>query len=164
MIELVAVIVGGVLAIAGGIIGNYIFFKSQKDFERDSLKGSFAGEISALISIVKKRKYIENLDQLIKTMQKKQVKLPFYFQVTYNYFNVYEKNVDKIGLLMSPLPELIAKFYTQCFSILEDIKLIEKINIDEIDLEQLIGHYNELLSLFTDTLETGESVIRIVKK
>lgn len=162
--EIICVMVGGILAIAGGIIGNYMFLISQKNFERDSLKGAFAGEISALISIVKKRKYIENLDQLIKTMKKHQVKLPFYFQVTYNYFNVYEKNVDKIGLLKSPLPELISKVYTQCFSILEDIKQYEKFNIEEIEFEQLIGHYNELLSLFKDNLETGESIIKMIKK
>ena len=93
-----------------------------------------------------KRKYIEDLEQLIETMNKQQVNLPFYFRVTYNYFNVYENNVDKIGLLMAPLPELIAKFYTQCFSVLEDIKLFEKMNFEEITFEQLIEHYKELLS------------------
>ncbi len=161
---IVSVIIGGVLAIIGGIVGNYIFLNSQKNLDRKNLEGGFAGEISALMSIVKTRKYIENLEKIIQTIKKRHVKIPFYFQVSYNYFNVYEKNVDKLGLLNQPLPELIAKFYTQCFSILEDIKQMGKLDINAMDEEQLIGHYTELLMLFKDNAKIGEAIIKDIRE
>lgn len=162
--QLLAVIIGGILAIAGGIAGNYIFLHSQRKLDRENLKGGFLGEITALNSIVKKRKYIEYLEGILATMKKDRAKLPFTFEVTYNYFKVYENNVDKLGLLNQPLPELIAQFYTQCFAILEDINLIKKIGIEEISTEQLVTYYGELLSLFKDNVALGEKIIYKIKK
>ncbi len=164
--EIVGVLIGGVLAIAGGIIANYIALTSQQKMNRKSLAGGFAGEIEAIIEIVKKRQYVEHLEQLIAKMQKPDFELMimFYFHVTYDYFSVYKSNVDKLGSLSSPLPKLIATFYTQCFAILEDIKQIENLNIDEISREQLIGHYTELLALFKDTSAIGEEALGIINK
>ena len=162
--EIFGVLIGGVIAIAGSIIANYLALTSQQKLNRESLAGGFAGEIEALITIATKRKYVEHLEQLISTMQKHDCNLPFYFHVTYDYFNVYKNNVDKLGSLQQPLPKLIATFYTQCFAILEDIKQLETLSIEEIPREQLIGHYNELTCLFKDTLAIGEKALSIINK
>jgi len=161
--QLVAVVIGGSLAILGGIAGNYIFLYLQRKLDRENLKGGFLGEITALNSIVKKRKYIEHLEGILDMMEKDQVPRPFTFEVTHNYFRVYENNVDKLGLLNQPLPELIAQFYTQCFATLEDIIQIKKIAIKEIPIEGLITLYSELLSLFKDNVKLGEKIIHTIK-
>jgi len=46
----------------------------------------------------------------------------FFFKVTFDYFKIYERNADKIGLLKGTLPQKIAIFYTQLCAILEDVK------------------------------------------
>ena len=161
--QLAGMVIVGVLAIAGGIVGNYTFLRFQRKLDRENLKGGFLGEITALNSIVKKRKYIEHLEGVLDTMKKDRVKLPFTFEVTYNYFRVYENNVDKLGLLNQPLPELIVQFYTQCFATLEDIDRIKKIAIKEIPIENLVAWYSELLSLFKDNVKLGEKIIHTIK-
>ncbi len=161
--QLAGMVIVGVLAIAGGIVGNYTFLRFQRKLDRENLKGGFLGEITALNSIVKKRKYIEHLKNIIDMMEKDRLPRPFTFEITYNYFRVYENNVDKLGLLNQPLPELIAQFYTQCFAILEDINQIKKIAIQEILIKDLITWHSNLLSLFKDNVKLGEKIIHTIK-
>lgn len=138
-LPLLGVIVGGVLAVVGGFASTIFVEWRRNNTESRQLAFAFRGELQALSTIANKRGYVEHIQSLIKTMQ--QTKQPVFARVHVrrDYFNVFNSNVNKIGMLKNPLPELIARFYVQANSILEDLQSYREGAWSKEDVEALIG-------------------------
>lgn len=148
--------------VVGGLIG---FFntshveKRKQATESRRLALAFQGEIRALVEIIGKRKYLENIEWVFKEMERTGEKYQFKLQVRRNYFLVFENNVGNIGLLPCPLPALIAQFYVQANSVLEDIESHRDGTFDELGVMDLIFSLQTLHSLLQDTVRIGENII-----
>lgn len=121
-LPLAGVIIGGFLAILGGLASNIAIEWYRDKTESKRLALAFKGELAALSNIVRKRGYIEIINSMISTMERTGKPEIFYVRVRREYFNVFNTNVGRIGTLKNPLPELVAKFYVQANSVLEDIQ------------------------------------------
>ena len=100
------------------------------------------GEIGALLDIVQRRNYIGGLKQVIQHVQQTGQPMPFHFSVSHEYFGVYKNNTSRLGILKHPLPQKIATFYTQCFSILEQVKdstVLPTAQASLMDLQELVA-------------------------
>ena len=84
--------------------------------------------------------------------------------ITREYFNVYNQNVSRIGILDDPLPRLIAVFYTQGNAILEDFHGHTTGTFEGRDISWLIAAYEHLLELFRDTLDVGDEILAEVRR
>lgn len=151
---------------AGVIIGGAIsYFNTvrletrKQEAESRRLALAFQGEIRALIGIIERRKYLESIQWLIEQMVKTGDKYKFNLQVRRNYFLVYQNNVGNIGLLPCPLPALIAQFYVQASSVLEDVESLRDGTLDEVNLPDFILTMKTLHSLLQDTVLIGENII-----
>lgn len=122
------------------------------------------GEIKALLNIVDERNYVGELEATLKRVKETGTPEVFWFAVRRNYFNVFEKNINKIGLLEPPLPEKIVTFYTRAYSVLEDVKSAEEGNLVDYELSQIIEHLEELLRIFQNTVDVGKKVVAILEK
>jgi len=94
----------------------------------------------------------------------RQTRQPFTYRapITREYFNVYEQNVSRIGILDDPLPRRIATFYTQANAILEDFHGMTTGAFEDVD--RLIAFYEQLLELFRDTFNIADEILEEVQR
>jgi len=117
MSEIISVVVGGALAIAGGVIATTLEHRR----ERKALAYALAGEIKAIVDIVERRKYHEFINQMIEVIEKTRQPDFIRIRIEQNYFVVYEANAMKVGLLPRDAAHDVARFYTYAKSIIEDV-------------------------------------------
>ena len=161
-LPLMAVIVGGILALAGGFISNFYFEWRRDRRLRKNLALAFQGEITAIQEMVRKREYIEGLKKTIREIENSGLPFRFSFRARRKYFSVYEAHVGSIGILSPPLSNLVARFYTQANGILEDIEFLGEIDLSAANPKILAELYKRLLALFEDTESVGEQIIKEV--
>jgi hypothetical protein len=160
--DLIAVIIGGVLAISGGFLNNLWFEWCHDHRLRKNLALAFQGEITAIQEMVRKRGYIEGLKNTIREIEHSGQPIAFSFRARRKYFSVYEAHVGSIGILSPPLSNLVARFYTQANGILEDIEQLGEIDLSTVDPKILAELYKRLVALFEDTESIGEQIIKEV--
>lgn len=161
-IPIISVMVG---VIIGGLISffttNYLEIRKQAA-ESKRIALAFRGEIRALLGIIKRKKYIENFQWVIEQMEITQNKYPMHIQIRREYFLVFQNNVSNIGSLASPLPELIAQFYVQANSVLEELESHRDGTLDNIGIPDLIESVKELRALLQETVAIGEQIIEYI--
>ena len=155
MDKVLLIILGSVLSI-GGTIVSHLWIERRK---RLALVSAFQGEIAALLKIVEKRDYVNGLKNNIANMQTTGYVSKYYFQAHRDYFNVYRENVASLGLLNPPLPELIARFYTQANGVIEDMDRIAASDPSTVNVQEAIRVYQEVLYILEDTIEVGNEII-----
>ena len=151
---LIGVVIGGVIALASA----WGLERQRQVREARNLAMAFRGEIIALREIVKRRGYLKNLTETIEAIKRTSQPRILHIPVRRQYFNVFDKNVDKIGMLNAPLPELLATFYIQANAALEDMESIRE-GIFSGDSQSLAGVYESLHALLADTLSLGDKII-----
>lgn len=151
-LPLFGVLLGGLLTIAGGYISTVLIENRRQKREARNLALAFRGELSALRKIVAERQYIEGLKGAIDFIRKNNQPYHLIINVRREYFNVFSKNVDKIGALSPPLPEWIATFYTQANAVLEDFHTHRDGTYNQAPPQLLLHSYEELLRIFEDTM------------
>lgn len=132
-----------------------------RQIESRRLAQAFLGEIVALEKIAETRLYIESLGRVIEHMETTNTALYFGVKVTKDYFNVYKANVSQIGILETPLPEMICTFYTQMNSILEDFESLSK---QEVEVDFVLTLTKELHKLTTETMDLGRQIKGKIKE
>jgi len=88
MDQIIGILVGGFLAIAGGIAGSVVPIVLQNRRERRALAYSLAGEISSLIEVAEQRKYEQSIEAIIQNV--KTTKQPWFVtvRIEQHYFTV----------------------------------------------------------------------------
>ena len=159
--SLAPAIVNGEFAIAGGLIvigGTLIVDALRRCADRISLSQAIVGEISALVEIVRRRHYIEDLTALIEKLKAENNRASvgwFRFSARGNYFAVYQANLARLGMLRNPQPGLVVQYYTQTASILEDIRDMDEGKPAALSWDEAIRRLEELRDLFKDTDDLG---------
>jgi hypothetical protein len=161
-LPLIQTIAGGLLTLAGGYVGAVMSEKRRQEQEARCLASAFLGEISALRGIVSRRKYLDGLAQAIAEMKEKGAPVHFAIYVRRQYFSVYDKNVDKLGILSAPLPELIASFYTHANAVLEDLDVIRNRERGDSVVE-LQATYEELQLLIRECGRVADEVVETIR-
>lgn len=162
-LPLLQTLIGGLLTFLGGLLGSHLIQRSQRKSERKNLASAFYGEISALLSIIEKRGYIQALKNNLKHIEETGEVSFSYFKVTQNYFRVYEQNIGKIGLLNAPLPEKIVTFYTFVFATLEDFEDMAKPEFDTTEVPYVKELLEELVGISNTAVVLGEEIKQLIK-
>jgi hypothetical protein len=163
-LPLIGVVIGAVIGGVGSFCGSYCLENSKFKREKRNVALAFAGEIAALRRIVELRHYVQGIENTLQHIR--QTREPFYLflPITREYFNVYNQNVSRIGVLDDPLPRLIAVFYTQGNAILEDFHGMTTGALEGRDIDWLIVFYKQLLELLPDTLDVGDEILAEVRR
>jgi hypothetical protein len=162
MESLLPVVVGGIIGVAGGVLGPLLHEILRQNAERKNLTAALISEINSLLQIVERRKYFEELEKLISYARldnSRDIKYIYRFSVRRNPFSVYDANLSKIGILKPPLPKKITQFYAQAASILEDIADMSEGKNIPIDPKSSIERLEALLQLGKDTIELGREIV-----
>ena len=163
-LPLLGVLLGAVLSIAGGYVSTLFVENRREKRESRNLAFAFKGELLALKKIVEERKYIEGLRHAIEVVRTTKQSYQIVIHVRREYFNVYAKNVDKIGTLNSPLPEWIATFYTLANSVLEDLESHRDGTFADFEPDALLSSYEELLRIFQGAMTLVERICNEIEK
>lgn len=160
--QLIAVVVGGLLAIAGSVLTSIFIERQRRSWDARHLALAFKGEITALNEIIRERRYLSRIEEIIKHME--QTGTPFYmpFRLRFKYNQVYATNVNRIGLLQAPLPEMIPLFYTRLSTVLEDLTSLGDGTFAHLDHEMLVRIYRDALRILTLTSASGEDIIKAI--
>jgi hypothetical protein len=157
--QLFAVLVGGVVAIASGFFTTLLVENRRQTRESRNLALAFRGEISALLEHIHERRYLKRFQEIITQIES--TGEPFYvpMRVRFRYDRVYDANVERIGVLVGPLPEMVPQFYTRLNSILEDLVSLGEGTYRTLDLPTLLRVYCDLHHLLNATVLQGEQII-----
>ena len=158
-IPLIGVALGVVMGGAISYLNTTRLETRKQEAESRRLALAFQGEIRALIGIIDRRQYLDSIQWVIDEMHRRGERVTFNLQVRRNYFLVFQNNVGNIGLLPCPLPALIAQFYVQASSVLEDIESHRDGTFDKVSLNDFIRSVQTLHSLLQDTVLIGENII-----
>ena len=161
---------GWAAIIGAGVGGLAVFLSSfgiqifQRANERRNLLSAFKGEISAILKIVKLRRYKESFKGALKKAKEnaKNGAGPIKVRgiiLEQNYFEVYERNTQKIGSLGDPLPEKICKFYTLAKSLIEDVTNFEKMKLSTWPAKTQAIILEEILKIFEEMEKQGREVL-----
>jgi hypothetical protein len=164
LVQLGAVLLGGILAILGGVWTSNIRLRQEHRRDSRTLALAFKGEIRAFVELVEERSYISRFGEIIEQIEA--TRQPFFmpFRVRYKYDRVYDANLARIGILKAPLPEKIPLFYTRLASLLEDLVSIGDGTYGNVDLALLLRIYRDTQRILQLTLREGEEIIATIEK
>lgn len=164
MVQLAAVLLGGLLAIAGGIFTTVFRDEQLQRRESRNLALAFKGEITSLIELMQERNYLTRIADVIEQIE--QSGQPFYmpFRVRFEYDRVYRENVGRIGILKPPLAEQIPLFYTRLTSVLEDLASLGDGTYTGLELAILLRIYRDTHRLIALLLSHGETILAAIDR
>lgn len=160
--QLLAVIVGGVLATGGGILTSVYLERDKQRRESRNLALAFKGEITALLKHIDERHYLGRFEQVIAEMEANKKPFLMPFRVRFRYDRVYDENVERIGMLKGQLPELIPLFYTRLNAIIDDMLSMGDETYARLELEVLLRIYRDLHRILGETVELGGQIIQVI--
>jgi hypothetical protein len=160
MMQLLAVVVGGLLATGGGIITSVYLERDKQRRESRNLAMAFKGEISALLQHIDERHYFKRFEQVIAEIEAENKPFLMPFRVRLKYDRVYDKNVERIGMLKGKLPELVPIFYTRLNSIIEDMLSMGDETYARLELEVLLRIYHDVHRIIGETVEVGRQIVQ----
>jgi hypothetical protein len=158
-IQLIAVVLGGLIAMAGGVVTALVQEGQKRKGESHNLALAFRGEIAALLELIRDRHYVQRLGEVRRQIEETQE--PFYMpiRVRFQYDRVYDSNVERIGILKPPLPELIPRFYTRITSVMEDLVSLGDGTYGNADLALLLRIYGDAQRMIEISLVQGEEIL-----
>jgi len=164
LLPLLGTLIGGILTFSGAYLSTALLGKRQREIESRNLAVCFSGEISAIVTIIQKRRYLEHIEGRL--LMAKEGKRPPAIRIAVRnpYFNVFRENVGKIGMLPDPLPSSIVRFYLQSYAILEDFENFREGAPDQEDLPTVTRLYAEMFGLLDDTMRLGETIWKEVER
>jgi hypothetical protein len=164
LLQLSAVVVGGLLSIVGGFLSTVYLENRQRQHEAQALALAFNGEIAALTGFVRKRNYRSQIERMAEQVKASGEPTFMAFRVRYAYDRVYGGNVDKVGLLPGRLPELVPRFYTLANSFLEDMLNLGERVYAEMEATHVLRIYNDMARFLDEMLATGDDIVAEVDR
>lgn len=149
-----------VLAAGLALLGDHLvapFFTTTR--ERRWLLRAFAAEIEGLVSITERRRYLQMLreerkaaDRVLEANRETSSVPPERISsapIHFSYFDVYEANVSKLGLLGDLAPDVVS-FYIRSKSFLEDMRELRRLAsgdqpVEAFLLREMTGELGNLL-------------------
>lgn len=119
---------GAMLGVGASLVTQFVTQKTQNK----ALANSFKGKISALISIIDKRNYLSQLEEIIKHIKSTNKPEPYYFHVSQDTLVLKQLQYDK--LISSEHIRNLIEYYQEYYSVFkitydlgeEIIKLIDE--------------------------------------
>lgn len=154
--NIVSAMAGGLIGASGALTSQWLAHHLNDSRTRRAIAGAFAGEIGAICSIVRRRKYLEFGQHFLEVVKQSQQPRRIVISITQEYFLIYHSNAGTIGILPSRQALDVARFYTQLKALMEDVRPDA---IEPASVEGAIAHLTEQITLLTETLKVGENLV-----
>lgn len=162
--NLIAVVIGGLLATAGGIISTLFIERQRRKTDSHNLALAFKGEITAILEHIEFRHYDRRFNEVIQQIETSGQPFLMPFRIRYTYDHIYTENAERIGLLRGKLPEQIPFFYTVLHSLMEDMNSLGDGTYANLELETLLRIYHEAQRGLQTLVTTGKEILQAVDR
>jgi len=157
-------VVGGAISLVSTVVTTFGIEHLRRSREARAAAYAFRASILGILTIVEIRRYSDLVRGMIRHMEAGNAGNALKSRVRQGYVEVYNRNIDKLGTLVAPLPELIAVFYTNVNSLVEDMQAAydgQHDNIEQVELLRLLKEFDALL---TETSKLGRHIIEVITK
>ena len=162
--NLIAVVIGGLLATTGGIISTLIVERQRRKIESRNLALAFKGEVAAIIENVEFRKYDQRFGQVIEQIEASGQPFFMAFRLRFSYDRIYEENAERVGALRGSLPEQIPFFYTLMHSVMEDMSSLGDGTFANLELDLLLRIYRDARRGLQTMTGRGRAIIQEIDR
>lgn len=154
-------LIGVALGFVGGFLSNLYFERRRNKELRKSLSAAIVGEIQAIVSVLKLRKYKDAIIGYIEAIHETGEADYFTVDINQDYLTIFEKNADKIGFLGADLAAKISKFYIMTRSLLEDAISLQHGWLSKADADQLLHTYDGMIQLIDQLENEAQEIARL---
>ncbi|ALP62844.1 hypothetical protein [Paraburkholderia caribensis] len=161
---LLGALVGGAISLATSLASTVGAEAFKQRREARNLAYAFQGGINAILVIVEERKYVNLINQAVQAGCAGHPLTAMKISAKRNYVELYNKNVDKLGLLHVAVAQRIPVFYTCVNSLLEDIDAMFAGNFDDLTQPELLAFYEGFQDLLFKTLRLGDELIGLISE
>ena len=137
-----------------GTFGAKVWERRQ---EARAVRGAFAAEITGLLEIARVRKHDDTMRNWIERWEKGEDYKPTFHGAPRERDPVFNKNVDKIGLLGDDAADVI-KLYTQLEALRVQFRAIEDGRLDNFDFRRRIEYVKKALAIYETLMREAEPV------
>jgi hypothetical protein len=161
--EALAALLGALIGGAMTIAGNLAHDRLRERRRAKQISRAVAGEISAVMEIVRSRGYIRGIRQAEADARAGNAWV-MKIRITKNYFPVVEASLMEIGILPAELPTLIPRFLTMAKAAIEDIHALAEGHWDDRDPASMTEGYQELGGILEAALDIGTRIAAVVER
>ncbi|MFI5180278.1 MAG: hypothetical protein ACHQPI_02680 [Thermoanaerobaculia bacterium] len=155
-----AVIVGGGISFLGSVVGSVLLRWYERQQQAKSLAGAFYGEIAGVVYAFGKGENVE----FIKSLAAAQGPVAFHIGFRKDYFVIYPACAKDVGLLKDPLPRMIVAFYTQCFSLLDNLEAMKSPDLTGMSAETREVTFNVMTEQFQKLGSEAKEICEFIQK
>lgn len=157
-IPVYAAIGGALVGAISAIFPNMIIECLKERRAVKALTGSIVCEVSAILAIIKHRRYLEAFEDAIETISSMPGTTRA-FQVVFpdNYFKVYHANLDQVSLIDCRIREKVVTFYQLLEAVIQDVKPGGLLSMPG----QGLAPFNETASILRQAIELGHEIEHI---
>lgn len=148
--------VGAVATIIPTSIVNWLATRK----ERKSTALQIYAEIGSYLEVIKHRKYIEDLEQIVQKLKTTGGSNTYQIQVNDERFIIFKNLIGKLGLLNPDLQIKIVQFYQFLEAIIQDVKPGGMLNSQPTGLKA----FEEALYIAKQVNYLGEEIIKLISK
>jgi len=161
---LLATLAGGAISLATSMATTYWAEIIKVRRESRNIALAFHGGISAILTIVGERRYVQLVRAVVAAGRNGQDIAPLRIIAQRNYVELYSKNVDKLGMLDPALSERIPIFYTCVNSLLEDVDAMADGKWDHLDRHSLLANLEQFADLLGKTISLGNHILSLTQE
>jgi|GEM_PF-5285108 len=159
---LMGALVGGAISLATSLASTVGAEMFKQKREARNLAYAFQGGINALLVIVEERKYVRLISEAVQAGRAGHPLTTMKVSAKRNYVELYNKNVDKLGLLHAAVAQRIPVFYTCVNSLLEDMDAMYAGAFEDLTQTELLAFYERFQDLLFKTLRLGDELIGLI--
>jgi hypothetical protein len=156
--------VGALIALAASVVVPLITDQVKRGADRQAVAGLLAGELSSYAFIIRERGYLAQLDRVMRDEQ-----IPYYFEFSEGGL-IYQKQMDRLGLLPPQICEKVIQAYNLVFAALVNAKTLQSMkaeydkpanDLTKIRYDKLawLQTYRGLSNFLSEFLEKADEVI-----
>ena len=151
-IPVYAAIGGALVGAISAIFPNMIIERLKERRAVKALTGSIVCEVSAILAIIERRRYLEAFEEAIEALRSMPGTVrTFQVIVPDNYFKIYHANLDRVSQIDRSIRDKVATFYQLIEAVIQDVKPGGMFSISG----QGIDAYNETTSILRQAIELG---------
>jgi hypothetical protein len=152
-------VIGGVLALVGGLVGTYFARRVSHSYDQRRMASAFAGEVEALLTAMKAREIRKELENGKKLYENGRQWTSWTWSSERDYLTVYRNNADKIGLFDPPISGNIALFYILVQAVMESLTTLAHDNSHLNSQEYMLRNLTADLKIIDRIEEVGAFLV-----
>lgn len=135
IISALSALLGAAVGGLASYFGSYKLWEKRRAAHEEQTAKALLGEIRAMIRIVDRRNYADELREVAQTTRASRLIHPYRVPVQQDYFRVFKANLEQLGQLQGDLPERIATVYTLANGLVEDFNALADVDHEQLNTQ-----------------------------